>query len=201
MRKVIIADDHAITRTGVARLIESEGWVVVGQVESFDALITALDSHDTDIVISDCKMPGIGAANLLSYIQKKAPQVKLIFLSGMESALLYQQLTANNVNGLISKGDEPEDIIDALNAVKEGKSYTSKKITSILNNSPHQLTLKEFQVLELVIQGLSNPDIAKKLHNSPNTINTHRVSLMKKMNVNSVVDLVKIAHKNGLFDS
>lgn len=201
MKKVIIADDHAITRTGVARLIESEGWIVVEQVESFDALIIALDLHDIDIVICDCKMPGIGATNLLSYIQKKTPQVKLIFLSGVESALLYQQLKAKNVNGLISKGDEPEDIIAALKAVNEGKTYASKTIASILNDTPHQLTPKEFQVFELVIQGLSNPEIAKKLHNSPNTINTHRVSLMKKMNANSVVDLMKIAHKDGLFDS
>lgn len=201
MGKVILADDHAITRSGIASLIKAEGWDIVAQAESFDTLVECLNEHETDIVISDCKMPGNGPVNLLVHTQNKHPNVKVIFLSGMESSLLYQQLIASNVNGLISKEDDPEDISKALTSVSKGNVYYSHSIKNILAATPDQLTPKEFQVFELITQGLSNSAIAVQLNNSPSTINIHRVNLMKKLNVNSVVELVKIAHRNGLFDS
>lgn len=198
LMNVALADDHALMRMAIKDLLQRSGLQVTCEAEDFASLTVALQQHHVDVVICDCKMAGMGASNFMSWVKQHLNHVKVIFLSALESSELFSHLLKLGANGIASKKSDIQDIVTAITQVSS-KPFISGNLQAHLTHSTTQLTTKEFQVFELVVQGLSNNDIAKQLHRSPSTVNTHRVSLMQKLNAHSVVELVHIAHKNGLF--
>ena len=198
--KVVLADDHSLMRQGIATLIERSGCEVVAQAESYHELETVFSQLKFDLLISDCRMDGQGPLNFLKFTKRFHPDCKIIYLTGLESGMLFQQLLAEGVNGLVSKKGDASDIITAIETVMSNDCYISEQFKADIESTT-SLTVSEFQVLELIVQGLSNNAMAKQLNKSSSTINTHRVNAMRKLNVHTVVDLVHHCRKNGLFDS
>lgn len=199
--RVIIADDHALMREGMASFVERNGYEVILQAACYEELQQCMQEHQVDVVITDCRMPGIGATNYAGYHKQRYPAVKLVFLTGVESTILFHQLLALGADALVSKKGPVDSVAIALESVLKGSQYVSPPILEMLKISPRLLSPKEYQVFELIVQGKSNVQIAKMLNKSESTINTHRVKLMRKIEVHTVVDLVHFARKNGLFDS
>ncbi len=202
MKRLIIADDHVIFRYGLVRLLEKNGFEVASEAGNSIELRQQLVLHpEVDIVVSDCKMPGAGPLANLSYIRQRFPNLKVLFVTGIESVLLFQQLLSAGASGVVVKSGEVLDIVNALNLVASGEEYLPEKYRKEMRQVEQLLTVKEFQVLELILMGLSNPKIAKQLHNSESTINTHRVKIMRKTDCTTVVELVHFARDNGLYVS
>ena len=198
--KVVLADDHSLMREAIATLIEQNGCEVVAQAESYHTLEKIFSRLQFDLLISDCRMDGQGPLNFLKFVKRFHPDCKIIYLTGLESGMLFQQLLAEGVHGLVSKKGEVSEVVAALDKVMYGETYISDAFKDEIDTATI-LTVTEYQVLELIVQGLSNKLIAEQLNKSAGTINTHRVHIMQKLDVHTVVDLVHHCRKNGLFDS
>ncbi|MCJ8274794.1 MAG: response regulator transcription factor [Psychrosphaera sp.] len=198
---ILLADDHALMRRGLADHLQRSGHQVIAQAEDFNQLKTLVKDCEAKVVVCDCRMPGDGPVNFLFYLTQYRPDLKVIFLSGLDSAVLFSQLLSMGAHALVSKKSDINDIISALEAVEQGQTFISPTIEQSLATAPDMLTAKEFQVFELIVEGHSNTEIAEKLHRSASTVNTHRVSLMQKLDIHSVVDLIHFARKNGLYEN
>lgn len=201
MNDIILADDHAITRDGLKALLTRHGSKVIAEAESFSSLLDIANNNNSSLIICDCNMPGEGPSYFLNQNKRRNASQRIIFLSGLESGLLFKQLQVMGADGIVSKKDDVEEILIAIQQINQGKAYFSPSVKESIVAAPDVLSNKEYQVFELILQGMSNNKIAETLHNSPGTINTHRVNIMKKFKVHTVVDLVKYAQKNGLLNS
>ena len=200
IKNIIVADDHAMILEGLISQLNKLGFNVIASASDFDQLISLLDTHTPDCIISDCHMPGIGAIEFLKHSKDRFPELSVAFLTGLESALLFEQLLAFKTNALISKKDSLKDISHAIASINRKQTFISDAIQRAIEYSPSKLTAKEFEVLMQITKGKSNNEIAEYLGLSASTIDTHRRRIMKKLNVNTVVDLIHTCEKSGLLE-
>ena len=196
----MLADDHAVIRQGLADYLNISGYEVEAQAGSFVQLKTLLNQKEVDVLICDCRMEGEGPVNLMLHVKRKYPQLAVIFLTGLEAPLLFNQLKLCGAKAVLSKQGELDEILIALQAVLQGQFYASKLFPASFFDQEKLLSNMEFQVLELIIQSKSNKEIAEMLNKSSATINTHRVNVMRKLGVHSVVELVNYCRVQGLLE-
>ena len=198
--KIIIADAHGIMRSGLCSYLQGEGYDVLAQVKDFVELIDAVKQHPANIVVADASMSGAGPVNFMHVIKRHHAELKVFFLTGLNSELLFTQLLAMGASGLISKSTGMSEVLEAVSYSETGGQYVSESFYININLSERVLSAKEFQLLELIVQGKSNKEMAAFLNKSPSTINVQRVNIMKKLNVHSVVELVEFCRDNGFFE-
>lgn len=198
--KIVLADDHSLMRAAITGLLERNGYTVLAQAASYIELEKVFLEKDIELLICDCRMEGQGPLNFLKFIKRFHSQCKVIFLTGLESEVLFQQLLTAGVNAIVSKKGEVDDILIAINHVMQDKTYLSKTFQKKIENSAN-LTVTEYQVMELLIQGLTNNQLADQLNKAPGTINNHRVNIMRKLNLHNIVELVHYCRENGLYDN
>ena len=199
--KIIISDGHSLIRSGLSSYLRSEGFDVVAQAESFVELIDVIKTQPAHIVLADCSMVGAGPVNFMHLVRRSHSELRVFFLTGLNSPLLFKQLLAMGVSGLISKADGMTEVLNALNLSEASHQYISPSLDVGTNAPEVILSSKEFQLLELILQGKSNNQMAEMLNKAPGTINTHRANIMKKLNVNSVVELVVFCKANGFWET
>lgn len=163
-------------------------------------LIKANPPH---IVITDISMPEISGIELTEKIRKEHPEVKVIAMSTFNERSYISRMVQNGASGYILKSAGREEIEEAILTVQEGKLYMSVDLQ--LNRQEQQeiskvplLTSREKEVLLLIAEGYTNPQIAEKLFVSPYTVDTHRKNLLTKFEVNNTAGLIKLAAKYGL---
>lgn len=210
--KVFLADDHAIVREGLKLLLEVEADIqVVGTAENGRDALRQVNKLHPDIVIMDISMPELNGIDAAKQILEQSPSTKIIILS-MHSASehIFRALKAG-VKGYLLKESAGVEVVQALRAVQKGGRYLSQKISNqVINNylekreenEPEnpvaRLSPRELEILQLVVEGKSSADIAKTVFLSPKTVETYRSRLMRKLNVNDIPGLVKLAIKYGL---
>lgn len=196
--KILLADDHQLFREGVRTLLELDpDYQIVSEVDNTDALLADVVKYQPDLVFQDYRMPGGGAITTLNKIKKQFPHIKLIILTGMQSPSLFKQLINSKADGILLKEVSGEFLLQAIKDVINGKRVLSPTVQECLSSEKPQLTSREFQVLELILEGLNNAKIASKLNLSPKTIENHRYNLMQKLGVGSVTELLKYVQDNG----
>ena len=124
-----------------------------------------------------------------------------IVLTGVESGALFQQLYESHADGILLKEISAEEALDAIRRVMNGKRVFSSSVREHALPGQPELTPREFQVMELVVEGLNSTEIAERLNLSPKTVENHRFSLMKKRGLRNTVELVHYVRKQGLFES
>lgn len=203
MTNIVLADDHAFIRAGLKSFLTEAGHQVIGEAESSTELHSlSLSLGDSvDLYICDCHMPGGGPIENHMQLKEKTPNAKIIFLTGIESVLLFRKLLKLGINGLISKRTQPEQILALINQAIDGELVISENISAAITENEELLTKKEFEILELIVLGMSNREISDHLKKSAGTINTHRANLMKKTNCSTVVELVNYARDSGLYET
>lgn len=189
---VIIADDHSIVRTGVRHLLETQQHVVVAELDRLDELKTAVAEHEPDLVILDYRIPGGDAFAYADYL-KRRHNLKVIIFTASESATLFQELVNSRIDGVLSKQDSHEELLQAIDAIQEGRQYVSSRVESIVNDAAISLTARELQVLNMITLGLSGTVIAKQLGVSAETVKTHRKNLMRKLQVQNLSEMIQKA--------
>ena len=213
--RVHIADDHKILIEGIIAVIntdesiEVEGYSLTGK-----QVIEWIKSNSADILILDINMPEYDGIEVLKFFKQKKITQKVIILSSYDDVKLVQEMINLGANGFLSKNSAGLHIIEAINAVYHGeqyfsdtiknnliKLYTGKNITSgkrpestILNI----LTPRELEVLKLITDEYSSPEIAGILNISQSTVDTYRKSLLKKTNVKNSIGLAMYAVKNNI---
>jgi DNA-binding NarL/FixJ family response regulator len=209
--RILICDDHALTRTGIISTLSGEpGIFVVGEAENGADMVTQYEKLKPDLVISDIEMPDMSGIQAIKQLKSKYPLIKALFVSvygGDE--YIYSVLKAGGL-GLIDKSPAKGELLYAVNEVCNGRQYfgphyNKEQINAILKKydvppvcfdftSPIQPTPTENDVLEFISQGLSTREIADKMDVNPRTIDTHRANLIKKFSLKGGHDLIRFAH-------
>jgi DNA-binding NarL/FixJ family response regulator len=204
----VIADDHQIVRAGLRMaltqpgLIEENGIAVVGEAANGIEAIEQVKTHRPSVVLLDVSMPLATGAEILLDLKRWSPDTKIVVLTAVVSPGLLAGLVAAGVDGLFSKGSSDEDLIAKLPMILRGSQYVEPALATIIRDSVPMpaLTPRERQTLNMIIAGKSNSELAALMGISPKTAEKHRASLMQKMEVKSVVELMSKALREGLIE-
>jgi DNA-binding NarL/FixJ family response regulator len=207
---IFLADDHAILRQGVKRFIEeSEDMVVTGEAGDGMELLGLLKKSIPDLIILDISMPNLRGIEAISEIKAANPEVKILILTmHKRKEYLYHALSAG-AEGYMLKEDTDHELFFAIETIRRGGVYISpqlsREVTDVFLSirrggiKPFEdiLTLRERQVLKLIAEGKSNKEIGDLLFISVRTVHHHRASVMNKLGLKKVADLVKYAIRHG----
>ncbi|PWQ92073.1 response regulator [Leucothrix pacifica] len=204
----IIADDHQIVRQGLKVALESPGLVtpqgisVVAEAENGLEALAEVKIHQPDILLLDISMPLAGGAEVVNDIQRWSPDTRIVILTGIHAPGLIAQLLNTGIVGLFSKGSDLNELYQNLPLILNGGRYIASSFDEALQaqqNTP-ALTGREQQILNMIVAGKTNKEIAQQLVISPKTVDKHRTSLMDKLGVHSVAELLAYAFREGLID-
>lgn len=209
MVDLIIADDHVVLREALCEMLEGKGeYRIIAQASDGEELLKLLQDHKADLVIMDVAMPhldGVGALEKM-HLDKKFPPV--LVLSASEGEKSVRAALKAGARGYLPKNAGIEELEFAISSILRGKTYLSPSITSSLmnegnvdapiNNPLSVLTKREVEIMQLLADGKPNREIAKMLHISIRTVDTHRSNILRKLKVKTNAELVKMAIANGL---
>lgn len=209
--RVLLADDHAVVRDGLKALLQQSADIsVVGEaVDGREAVLRARELKP-DVVIMDIAMPesnGVEAARLL---RDQCAATRVVMLSMHSSSEHVFRALETGAVGFVLKESAGEEVVAAVRAAHAGRRYFSRAIATLWLTTQSRagraspldsLSARERQVLQLVVEGHSSAEIAATVHLSPNTVETYRGRLMKKLGVSNVVGLVRFAIEHGLTPS
>lgn len=211
--KILLADDHALVRAGFSSLLETEAdFMVVGEASTGnEALRMASDLHP-DIVLMDISMPGITGIEATRRLGQDQPQVKVLILTVHEDKGLLLEAFDAGAAGFLLKRALKAELLNAISTVMKGQLYVHPSLLpSLINKTPIEngippgeldaLTPRELEVLRLVAQGYTNAQVAELLTISMRTVEHHRANLMEKLQIDSRVELVRLAVEHNLLDS
>jgi DNA-binding NarL/FixJ family response regulator len=200
--RVLIADDHAVLRDGLRRLLESSGELrVVGATgDGLTAVEMAL-AQEVEIVVMDVAMPGLNGIAATQAILERLPRAGVVMLSMHSSPEIVRQALLAGARGYLLKESAGDEVVLAVQAVAAGGRYLGQGVAE--PGSPGAgglgaLTRRELEVLRLVVEGKSNAEAGGILGLSPRSVETYRARLMQKLAVEDLPSLVKLAIRHGL---
>jgi len=205
---VILADDHAIVREGLAALCASNGLSIVGQCSDGATALEMITELKPDFAILDLNMPGMTGVEVIRKLRASGSTAKLMILSiSREEATVMEALRAG-ADAYLLKDGPARHLLDAITFVRDGGVYVSPLLRGAgLFTRPEKpvpedplasLSPREMEVFSYLVNGLRAKDIADLLEISPKTVDTYRASLMRKLNVHDLVSLVKFAIERNL---
>jgi DNA-binding NarL/FixJ family response regulator len=211
--RVLIVEDHKIMRDGIKALLErSSEFTVVGDAETgTEAIQICIEVHP-DIVLMDIGLPGLNGVDSTAELLRHCPSTRVIMLSMYDDEDSVVSSIRAGARGYVVKQASSAELLDALRAVARGSSYLSPHVSErllsrirrgeaeTLGRHPllAQLTPREFQVLGLIIEGKASKEIAVILNLGVETVRSYRKTMMKKLNVNNVAGLIRVALAAGL---
>lgn len=202
-RTIVIADDHAIVRQGTLLLLSDiPNTRVVAQAADGLSALAAVKKHRPDMLVVDAAMPLARGIEVLSDTRRWSPNTRVILLTGFTSAGILSEWLDAGVEGMLLKSITPEEMKRGFEAVLEGGLFIAADIQDILKraNEVEKLTHREHEVMTLMTTGKTNAEIGDKLSISVKTVEKHRGSLMRKLGVNSVAQLMVYALREGLLE-
>jgi len=213
--RVLIVEDHKIMRDGIKALLDrSSEFAVVGDVETGAEAIQSCTEIHPDIVLMDIGLPGLNGVDSTAELLRHCPSTRVIMLSMYDDEDSVVSSIRAGARGYVVKQASSAELLDALRAVARGSSYLSPHVSERLLSrirrgeaetvSRHpllaQLTPREFQVLGLIIEGKASKEIAVILNLGVETVRSYRKTMMKKLGVNNVAGLIRVALAAGLTD-
>ena len=207
----MIVDDHALRREGLQAMLTSEaGFEVVGMIEDGKAAVQAAAELQPDIILMDLSMQRTSGIEAIAQIKRRHPEIKIVALTfHKEDGYIHATLEAG-AEGYVLKDDSRTELFSALESVINGKRYLSPGICDRVvagylsggeketkDSSWEVLTRREREVIKLIAEGSRTKEIARYLSISPKTVEKHRASLMKKLNLHSVSAVTAYAIQNG----
>jgi DNA-binding NarL/FixJ family response regulator len=206
-----LADDHAIVRSGLARLLQQqEGMEIVGQADNGVSAVALTKQLSPDVVVMDIGMPDLNGIEATRQIVKESPRVKVIGLSMHSSKKYIREMFKAGASGYLLKNCSFEELTEAINVVIAGKTYISPSISNAVigdyisgavddkSSVFAVLTEREREVLQLLAEGKTTKQIAERLHISSKTVEAHRLKIMHKLDIDNIAQLTKYAIQEGL---
>ena len=185
--RIIIADDHPMFREGMTRTVQRllPGAVVqeAGDLATVNALLR--EAGEVDTLILDLRFPGLTCISQLAELRQQLKRTTLVLVSMVDDPALIEQVMALGADGFIGKNIAPDEIGQALLAIREGEVLVKFAPSGLLPLDTHTLTPRQQEVLRMIAQGKTNKEIAKALNISPFTVRIHVSSLLRNLNVPS----------------
>ncbi len=204
---VLIADDHAIVREGLVRLLDENDMKVVGSVGDGESLIEAAKRLRPDVIVTDISMPsGPSGLDVLPRLKAERIDSKIIVLTMHNDAELATRATRAGVSGYLLKDSAGEELVTAIHQALQGRVYLAAAVTKEVmerlsaasGTASPQLTVRQRDVLRLIVQGHRMKDIAAALDLSARTVETHKYEMMRVLGVQSTTALVRYAIEHKL---
>ena len=213
MIKVLLVDDHRLIRDGIRFYLEKEGHdiTIVGEANDGKQALIFLEKNPTkvDIMLTDISMPEMNGVELATEVNKNFPSVKIIALTMIKDSQYVKQMLQAGASGYLLKNAREKEIVDAVKTVYKGESYYAQEATKAImdfmskkkqDSDVVAISKREKEVLRLIIDELSNQEIADKLFISIRTVEAHKRNLMEKTGSKTLAGLVKYAISNFLFE-
>jgi DNA-binding NarL/FixJ family response regulator len=201
MIRVFIVDDHPVVVEGIHSLLQQEKDITwVGQAMNAASCIGFFVHNTADVILMDISMPGMDGVELCSIMKEKFPGIMILGLSSFNQGLYIKKLIDNGASGYILKNSSKDELIKAIYTVYNGGIYLSEEVGEALASYQKTsrtdlpvLTPREREVLALIAEGYTNPQIAEKIFLSPFTVDSHRKNLLAKLGVKNTASLIKLA--------
>ena len=211
--RVLIADDHVLVRAGIRSLLEGHDDIaVVGEAGSGWEAIEQATRLEPDVVLMDIAMGDLSGLEATQEIKERTPHVNVLALTMHDREEYFFAMLKAGALGYVLKESEPHELLTAIRAVYGGEAFLSPSVTrtvleDYLTQPPSQaesrydsLTLREKQVLRLAAEGKRTREMAELLHLSVKTVEKHRSSMMHKLQLQSLPELIKFAIRKGLIE-
>jgi DNA-binding NarL/FixJ family response regulator len=211
MMRVVVADDHSLFRDGITSLLEAAGYQVVDQVGDGDLAIEAVRNLRPDLVLLDITMPNKNGVETLEVLKSEFPTLKVVMLTVSDEDQDLLAAIQAGADGYLLKDLNSEEFLSMLEGLEKGEAALNRKmVTRVMNGyqklatqsaeSNEGLTGREIELLHLMVDGLSNKQIAEKLFISENTVKYHIRNILQKLDVQNRTEAVGIAIRKGLLD-
>jgi len=213
--RILIADDHDVVRQGLRALLETQpGWEICGEAATGRETVEKTRKLKPDIVLLDIIMPELNGLEALRRIRKARPETQVLVLTMHESEDLIGQALKAGARGFMLKSDAGRDLVTAIDALSRRKPLFTSKVAQLVlegylegtapgatEEAPRsRLSAREREVVQLLAEGRTNKQIAASLEISTKTVETHRSSLMRKLNLHSVGELTRYAIRNKIIE-
>ena len=197
---IVLADDHALFRQGLAGIIKGAADLeVIGEAGDGLELLALLKELKPHLVILDISMPKLRGLEAIREIKARSPEARILILT-MHKEYIHQALAAG-ADGYLLKEDADTDLFSAIESIRQEKVYLSARLqtslTRVWARIADPLTLREKEVLKLIAEGKTNKEIAEALAIGVRTVESHRASLLEKLRIKGTAELVKYALENG----
>jgi DNA-binding NarL/FixJ family response regulator len=209
---LVLADDHAIVREGIAALCASNGFRILGQCSDGAAAVELVIAEKPDFAILDLHMPQITGIEAIRRIRAAGVPTNLIILSISRDERLIKGALAAGADGYLLKDGPSRHLLDAFNYIRDGGVYVSPLLRSatlftstqdpgLRDNPLGALSPREMEVFSYLVNGLRSKDIAVRLDISPKTVDCYRAAILRKLNMRDLVSLVKFAIEHNLTET
>lgn len=221
--RIMLVDDHEVVRTGLRTYLETQdGLEIVAEAENGEVAIQTAVSCKPDVIVMDISMSGMDGLEATRRLTELCPEARILALTIHDDRQFFLEMLSAGAVGYVTKQVAADELVSAIHAVANGKVYLQpalvawlldeyRKLLSSgktqpsesqpyeqLNISHNSLSKREIQVLEMVAEGKTNPEISKMLGISPKTVARHRERIMRKLGVHSTTELVKYAIRSGI---
>jgi DNA-binding NarL/FixJ family response regulator len=207
--RILLADDHELLRKGVRTLIaEHRGWSVCGEAANGRHAVKLALATKPDVVVLDIEMPELNGMEAARSIKLSLPQTEILIYTMYDTEHIICKVLQAGVRGYVLKSEEPQKLVEAIEALGKHTPYFGGAVSHALlhallkskgeSDEFSLLTARELQIVRLLADGKSNRDIASQFRKSVKTVETHRASIMRKLGINSITELVRYAIRNKL---
>jgi two-component system, NarL family, response regulator NreC len=212
MIKVLIADDHAIVRAGLRALIGAEaGMELVGEAAGGYEAIALVEKIRPEVLVLDISMPDLDGISVTRNIRPRFPDLRILVLTLHEDEALLKEAIKAGAAGYILKRAAETELISAIQAILRGDLYVdqsmvrtllgeSRQVPTLQSSSVETLTLREKEILKLIVEGYTNRQIGEHLVISIRTVEGHRANISDKLGLHSRVELVRYAREHGMIE-
>ncbi|MHC5110695.1 MAG: response regulator [Planctomycetota bacterium] len=208
MINVLIADDHAVVREGVKRIVEEcPDMTVRGEAKNADDLLRLVSHEGWDVVVMDLAMPGTSGLDLLESVRRARPTLPVLVLSMYPADQYAVRCIQSGAAGYLNKGCPPVELLEAIRVATHGRHYLNEEVAESLahqvdrsaNKPCHErLSNREFEVMKMIACGQTVSEIADVLSLSVKTVSTYRTRILEKLDLHHNADLIRYALQHGI---
>jgi DNA-binding NarL/FixJ family response regulator len=210
--RILLADDHDIVRRGLRQLLEEQpGWEIVGEAVTGRQAVEMAKKLTPHVAIFDLQMPELNGLEATRQLRKALPSTEVLIFTMHESEQLIREVLAAGARGYLLKSDASRHIVNAVEALAQHKPFFNWRVSETIldgflrsgsttgdHPTADPLTGREREIVQLLAEGKSNKQISARLEISVKTVETHRATIMRKLDAHSVVDIVRYAVRNKL---
>ncbi|MFN2621630.1 MAG: response regulator [Chthoniobacterales bacterium] len=211
--RILIADDHPLVRHGLRSVLEAqEGWTVCGEAENGRSAVKLGLELKPDVFLIDVTMPELNGLDATRQICRERPNAPILILTMHESDQLRADLIRAGARGCLLKSDSPRQLLAAVEAIANGNSYFTHRVTVATDTNARgpnhttaqtsaRLSAREREIVQLLAEGRTNKEIAALLSIAYKTVDAHRTNIMKRLNMHSVAELVRYAVRERIIQA
>jgi two-component system response regulator NreC len=206
--RLVLVDDHEVVRGGLRRVLEAQpGWIVEAEAGDMDRALRAVLGHKPDILILDLNLAGVSSLEYIPALLERSPATRIVVLTMQTEPAYARDALRAGASAYVLKESAEDELVTAVKAASEGKTYLNPRVGATLAAEPvtsegdGELTPREEEILRLLALGYTNAEIAEQLFLSRRTVETHRASIQRKLDLSTRAELTHYAIEHKLLET